>query len=99
MSIFQVAHYRCIRLTNMSRKKRKRPRRRVLQLLLASVLLVCVLSLNDLLTQAGQTGSGTVAPSSTQTSTQTPPSQNPGGFVIRSQVNMVLVDVRVTDKS
>ncbi|PYV27233.1 MAG: VWA domain-containing protein, partial [Acidobacteria bacterium] len=67
--------------------------------MLGSVLLVCVVSLNDLLTQAGQTGSGTVAPSSTQTSTQTPPSQNPGGFVIRSQVNMVLVDVRVTDKS
>src|SRR6266699_3635821 len=83
----------------MNRKNMGAPKMRALVQLLSAMSLACLASLTGSVTQAGQTGSGTVALSSTQTSTQTPPSQNPGGFVIRSQVNMVLVDVRVTDKS
>src|SRR5256885_7368557 len=67
--------------------------------LTGAALLVCLSSLNGPLTQAGQTGSQTTGQASTQASTPVPAPQNPGGFVIRSQVNMVLVDVRVTDKS
>ena len=83
----------------MGHEKSNRLRGSIALALTGAALLVCLSSLNDPLTQAGQTGSQTTAQPSTQASTPTPPSQNPGGFVIRSQVNMVLVDVRVTDKS
>src|SRR5437879_5789601 len=88
-----------IRLTIMGHEKRNRLRGSIALEVTGVALLVCLSGLNGPLTQAGQTGSQATAQSSTPASTPTPPSQNPGGFVIRSQVNMVLVDVRVTDKS
>ncbi|PYV22420.1 MAG: hypothetical protein DMG27_18220, partial [Acidobacteria bacterium] len=62
-------------------------------------LSACALLLAVCLAPSLTAGQQTNSAPSAQTSTPTPPSQNPGGFVIRSQVNMVLVDVRVTDKS
>src|SRR3989441_805277 len=71
------------------------PRVRVLLELLGVASLACLAIFRGPSMQAGAIQGGTNAQASTQTSSP----QNPGGFVLRSQVNLVLVDVRVWDKS
>ncbi len=71
------------------------PSVRVLLELVGAAFLACLASFHGPPMQAGAIQGGTNA----QVSTQTSSPQNPGGFVLRSQVNLVLVDVRVWDKS
>src|SRR5438477_142839 len=79
----------------MSQKNRNKHQMRVLLEVLAAATLACLVSTNSALTEAAQDVSATPA----QVSKPAPLPQNPGGFVLRSQVNLVLVDVRVWDKS
>ena len=68
---------------------------RVLLEVLAAATLACLVSTKSALSEAAQDVSAAPA----QASKPAPLPQNPGGFVLRSQVNLVLVDVRVWDKS
>ncbi len=79
----------------MRRKDKKMSKLRVLLQLAGAASLSCLASLIGPLMQAAEAGPATAA----QVSPEASSPQNPGGFVLRSHVNVVLVDVRVWDKN